>query len=98
MLALLSSDLWQADPCVEVSVADNGELHLAALGELHLERCLNDLEQRFARVAVHVSLRDGPNDHDPLSSLPNITSCITCLRWAYWAAHSIHSYRRKAIG
>ena len=46
--------LNQADPCVEVVVAESGELHLVALGELHLERCLDDLRTRFARVDVQV--------------------------------------------
>jgi ribosome assembly protein 1 len=50
-LALLN----QADPCVEVNVADNGELQLSALGELHLQRCVKDLTQRFARCEVKVS-------------------------------------------
>ena len=50
-LALLNS----ADPCVEVTVADNGELQLAALGELHLDRCVKDLVTRFARCEVAVS-------------------------------------------
>ena len=50
-LALLN----QADPCVELNVADNGELQLSALGELHLQRCVKDLTQRFARCEVKVS-------------------------------------------
>jgi hypothetical protein len=44
-----------ADPCVEVSVSASGELQLAALGELHLQRCVKDLETRFARCGVVVS-------------------------------------------
>lgn len=50
-LALLNA----SDPCVELSVADNGELQLAALGELHLDRCVKDLVTRFARCDVSVS-------------------------------------------
>lgn len=50
-LALLN----QADPCVELTVADTGELQLSALGELHLQRCIKDLQQRFARVELKVS-------------------------------------------
>lgn len=45
----------QADPCVEVSVHPSGEHVLAALGELHLERCIKELETRFARVPLSVS-------------------------------------------
>ena len=47
--------LNQADPCVHVVVAESGELHLVALGELHLERCLKDLAERFARVPISAS-------------------------------------------
>lgn len=46
--------LNQADPCVEVVVAESGELHLVALGELHLERCVQDLVERFGKVEVQV--------------------------------------------
>jgi ribosome assembly protein 1 len=44
-----------ADPCVEVTVADNGELQLSALGELHLDRCIKDLTTRFANCEITVS-------------------------------------------
>lgn len=32
--------LYQADPAVEISVQENGEHVITALGELHLEQCL----------------------------------------------------------
>jgi ribosome assembly protein 1 len=32
--------LYQADPAVEISVQENGEHVITALGELHLELCL----------------------------------------------------------
>ena len=44
-LALLN----HADPCVEVSLSAQGELVIKVLGELHLERCLDDLRTRFAK-------------------------------------------------
>ncbi|KAH3901453.1 probable Ribosome assembly protein 1 [Saccharomycodes ludwigii] len=44
--------LNQADPCVETYVEDNGEHILCTAGELHLERCLNDLEERFAGIEI----------------------------------------------
>ena len=47
--------LNQADPCVQVVVQDNGEHCLVAAGELHLERCLRDLRERFARCDIQVS-------------------------------------------
>ncbi len=42
-LALLN----HADACVKISLHDSGEILLAALGELHLERCLKDLREKF---------------------------------------------------
>jgi ribosome assembly protein 1 len=47
--------LYQADPAVEISVQQSGEQVVAALGELHLEQCLKDLELKYARVPLRVS-------------------------------------------
>ncbi|GLJ44353.1 hypothetical protein SUGI_0929110 [Cryptomeria japonica] len=47
--------LSKADPFVEVSVSSRGEHVLAAAGEVHLERCIKDLKDRFARVGLEVS-------------------------------------------
>jgi ribosome assembly protein 1 len=47
--------LNQADPSVEVSVQETGEHILAATGEVHLHKCLDDLEKDYARVKLKVS-------------------------------------------
>lgn len=48
--------LNQADPAVDTYVTAHGEHVIAASGELHLERCLCDLRQRFAKdIEIHVS-------------------------------------------
>ncbi|KAJ1909690.1 Cytoplasmic GTPase/eEF2-like protein (ribosomal biogenesis) [Tieghemiomyces parasiticus] len=47
--------LNQSDPCVEVYVQETGEHVVAAAGELHLERCLADLRERYAGIEIHVS-------------------------------------------
>jgi small GTP-binding protein len=47
--------LNQADPAVETFVSESGELVLGVSGELHLQRCLRDLEERFAGVPVKCS-------------------------------------------
>ncbi|KAL5723351.1 hypothetical protein ACHQM5_006761 [Ranunculus cassubicifolius] len=47
--------LNRADPFVEVNVSATGEQVLAAAGEVHLERCIKDLKERFARVNMEVS-------------------------------------------
>jgi ribosome assembly protein 1 len=47
--------LNRADPSVEVRVAPSGEVTLGVAGEVHLQRCLTDLRERFARVDVAAS-------------------------------------------
>ncbi|ORX86638.1 P-loop containing nucleoside triphosphate hydrolase protein [Basidiobolus meristosporus CBS 931.73] len=47
--------LNQADPSVEVVVQETGEHVLLTAGELHLERCLTDLKERFAKIEIQVS-------------------------------------------
>lgn len=44
--------LDQADPCVDTYINDNGEHILCTAGELHLERCLKDLHERFAGIEI----------------------------------------------
>lgn len=47
--------LAQADPCVETFQQQTGEHVILTAGELHLERCLKDLRERFARVEIQAS-------------------------------------------
>lgn len=47
--------LNRADPFVEVTVSARGEHVLAAAGEVHLERCIKDLKERFAKISLEVS-------------------------------------------
>ncbi|RHY38193.1 hypothetical protein DYB38_012516, partial [Aphanomyces astaci] len=47
--------LYRSDPTVEVHVQETGEHVIVALGELHLERCVKDLTERFAKVPLRVS-------------------------------------------
>lgn len=47
--------LNQADPCVQTYVEGTGEHILATAGELHLERCLKDLRERFAGISISAS-------------------------------------------
>ena len=44
--------LVQSDPCAEYEQFASGEHVLLTAGELHLERCLTDLKERFARCEV----------------------------------------------
>jgi ribosome assembly protein 1 len=47
--------LEQADPCARYEVLSSGEHVVATAGELHLERCLKDLRERFARCEIQAS-------------------------------------------
>ncbi|XP_054878395.1 elongation factor-like GTPase 1 isoform X2 [Poeciliopsis prolifica] len=47
--------LSQADPCAEVLVQETGEHVLVTAGEVHLQRCLDDLRERFAKIEISVS-------------------------------------------
>lgn len=41
-----------ADPCVEIMDTATGELVLGACGEVHLEKCLDDLETIYSKIKV----------------------------------------------
>jgi len=47
--------LHRADPLVKVSLQDSGEHVVSAAGEVHLETCIKDLRERFARINLVVS-------------------------------------------
>ncbi|XP_037933332.1 elongation factor-like GTPase 1 [Teleopsis dalmanni] len=47
--------LNQADACVQVSVAATGEHVITTLGEVHVEKCVHDLEENYAKIKVNVS-------------------------------------------
>jgi ribosome assembly protein 1 len=44
--------LEQSDPCAEYEVLQSGEHVILTAGELHLERCLKDLRERFAKCDI----------------------------------------------
>lgn len=44
--------LYTADQSVEIEVLSTGEYVLGCCGEMHLERCLNDLRHLYARVDI----------------------------------------------
>ena len=47
--------LNQADPCVEVFVQETGKHVLSTAGEVHLQCCIDDLQEQFAQVKLKVS-------------------------------------------
>lgn len=44
--------LVESDPCAEYEVLQSGEHVILTAGELHLERCLKDLRERFAKCEI----------------------------------------------
>jgi len=46
--------LQQSDPCASYEILPNGEHVILTAGELHLERCLKDLRERFAHCEIQV--------------------------------------------
>eukprot|EP00794_Sanderia_malayensis_P009497 gene9497-10491_t len=47
--------LNQADPCVRVLVQETGEYVIVTAGEVHLQRCLDDLREKYAGIKIAVS-------------------------------------------
>lgn len=44
--------LYKADPGVDVEVLESGEISLGGSGEVHLEKCINDLQNVYAHVEL----------------------------------------------
>lgn len=47
--------LNQADPCVQVALHNSGEYVIVTAGEIHLQRCVDDLQERYAGVPIRTS-------------------------------------------
>lgn len=47
--------LNQADPSVEITLQATGEYILSTAGEVHLQRCVDDLQDTFSKVKLNVS-------------------------------------------
>ncbi|RVE50700.1 hypothetical protein evm_004610 [Chilo suppressalis] len=47
--------LNQSDSCVQVLLQETGEHVLVTAGEVHLERCLEDLKNNYAKIPISVS-------------------------------------------
>lgn len=45
--------LNQADPCVQVFVQESGEHVLVTAGEVHLQRCIDDLKERYSIIIFY---------------------------------------------
>lgn len=60
-----------ADPCVRGFLSEEGEVVLETAGELHLERCVRDLEQRFAKIDITVGKPIVPYRETILETIEN---------------------------
>lgn len=47
--------LNQVDSCVQIMIQDTGEHVLCVLGEVHLEKCIRDLTESYAKIELNVS-------------------------------------------
>ncbi|XP_013413557.1 elongation factor-like GTPase 1 isoform X1 [Lingula anatina] len=47
--------LNQADPCVEILIQETGEHVIMAAGEVHLQRCVDDIRERYSKIELNVS-------------------------------------------
>lgn len=47
--------LNQADACVQISIQETGEHVITTLGEVHVEKCVRDLEDEYAKIKLSVS-------------------------------------------
>jgi ribosome assembly protein 1 len=65
--------LDRSDPAVQVELEATGENVIVCAGELHLERCLKDLRERFARIGIEASEPLVPY-RETISALPSISA------------------------
>ncbi|KAJ8923703.1 hypothetical protein NQ315_010284 [Exocentrus adspersus] len=47
--------LMQSDSCVEIMMQKTGELVILTAGDVHLQKCIEDLKSKFAMINFHVS-------------------------------------------
>uniref|UniRef100_A0A336K5Y5 Ribosome assembly protein 1 n=1 Tax=Culicoides sonorensis TaxID=179676 RepID=A0A336K5Y5_CULSO len=66
--------LNQADPCVQVQIQETGEHILLTLGEVHLERCIKDLEDTFSKIPIQISKPIVPFRETIVQCLPSEAS------------------------
>lgn len=63
--------LERSDPCAQYEVLSSGEHVIVTAGELHLERCIKDLRERFARCEIQAGEAIVPY-RETILSLPDM--------------------------
>lgn len=61
--------LNQADPCVQILIQETGEHVLVTAGEVHLQRCLDDLKERLDKKVLEM---------EKVWISPQLTSVFQC--------------------
>ncbi|GFG06313.1 ribosome assembly protein 1 [Aspergillus lentulus] len=64
--------LEQSDPCAQYEVLPSGEHVILTAGELHLERCIKDLRERFAKCEIQTGQTIVPY-RETIISAPEMT-------------------------
>lgn len=64
--------LARSDPCAQYEVLPSGEHVIVTAGELHLERCLKDLRERYARCEIQSGEAIVPY-RETIISVPDMT-------------------------
>ncbi|XP_060536812.1 elongation factor-like GTPase 1 isoform X2 [Cylas formicarius] len=47
--------LMQSDSCVQVMVQESGQMVIQTAGDVHLDKCIEDLTSKFAKIKIQVS-------------------------------------------
>lgn len=79
--------LSRSDPCIEIDTLDTGEYILGCHGEVHLERCISDLQFVFAQIPLSVSkpliaIREGLVNHINSNQVQNFCPHIPFPPWS----------------
>lgn len=82
--------LSQSDPCVETFQQQTGEHVILTAGELHLERCLKDLRERFARVEIQASAPIVPFRETAVKAAGVLYYSPSCMSLMYSDRHGVH--------
>jgi ribosome assembly protein 1 len=92
-----------ADPCVRGYMSEDGEVVLETAGELHLERCIRDLEERFAKVDITVGKPIVPFRETVIESkevsfiIDNLDVTIYISPWENWNKDSKYKNLKGSI-
>lgn len=89
--------LNMSDPCVETFQQQTGEHVILTAGELHLERCLKDLRERFARVEIQASAPIVPFRETAVKAAGVLYYySLSCMLFMYSGRHGAHQNAKRS--